>query len=266
MTADGHSGEGMETHAAEQVARRALALGVLVKRAEIEQQFQTTRHWSIFEPVRDHATQKYHMQHTQLFTWAQTEGLFPRYFSRLEQQGLESPLGQWSEMWRMTTAWRVESIGVLLWALGWLDEIPAYDNPFDQSTTLVPLDLLTPTVDFIWMATLRETHVIRSQRDRAELWNWRSRATELETMGIRPSGGVTFQSIIRYTAEKAYVAGHIPDLVDGDFPVFGRAYADLDDDQYSLLSSLAYERYRTLNWICELSNAHGNVRLDRQSG
>ncbi|MGB1288095.1 MAG: hypothetical protein ACPG7F_16275 [Aggregatilineales bacterium] len=70
-------------------------------------------------------------------------------------------------------------------------------------------------------------------------------------MGVRPKDGVSFAEIIYITARKAHENGKVPLLIHGDFPAFDKSYAHLDEYEYSIVSSIAEERYFTLNWLCE---------------
>ena len=150
----------------------------------------------------------------------------------------------------------------MLWALNRIDVIPHYGTQFEPEDILPPLDLLHPTIDFIWLADLRSEQVLSHARDQAELWNWRSRASELQRMGVRPPEGVTFREIIRFTAERAYEEGHISKPIAGDFPVFRKSYAQLNTDETNLLSGIAYERNSALSWICEITSEWEGIQID----
>jgi hypothetical protein len=242
------------------VVYRALCLGALLKRGELERlihnfhelfSYSDTETW-----IAEHAEYQ-----VGLLQWLHDEAIF-QHLSESERSLLTKPLGTWSERTLLTVEWRTEALGVMLWALGYLEDIPAYDRQFNPDAVLEPLDLLTPTIDLVWTASLRSEDDLRMRRDQAELWNWRSRATELERMGVRPPAGVTFRQIIQSTAEMAYTNGHIPTMLDGDFPAFDRAYHALDEDQYMLASAIAYERYTAFNWLCEFSNRWESLRVD----
>lgn len=243
------------------VAYRALCLGALLRRSELELNLQELHRFDTPDAVRDDVLNRQFQLNTRLGRWAQREQL-RAHFTRTERLWMDAPLGTWSERTLVTVTWQVESLGMLLWALNWLDDIPAYDEQFDPEPVLAPLEILTPAIDFIWCAQLRPRDELDSLRDQAELWNWRSRATELERMGVRPPEGFTFQEIIRETAERAYHNGHIAHIIAGDFPVYGKAYADLSDDEFTIASAIAYERYAAINWMCELPNTWENILAD----
>jgi len=247
------------------VAYRAFCLGALLYRGESELAVQNLDPFfffeDAFEDAKEEALQKQRHLNKALLRWLSEEKL-TGHLSEAEQHLLNKPLGTWTERTLISVGWRVESLGVMLWALHRMDTMPAYDAQFKLDEVLLPLDILNPTIDFIWCATLRPAEELVMMRDQAELWNWRSRATELQRMGVRPPEGVTFREIIRVTAERAYTNGHIPSPVDGDFRAFNKAYAQLNEDEYALASAVAYERYGSLSWMCELSSEWENIRVD----
>jgi hypothetical protein len=251
-----------QTQPARAVAYRALCLGALLQRASDEVIIQNLDGIFPFDQVLDQVTETHQHHQLKLQDWLENEGIAP-YLSSAERHLLRKAPGAWSERTLINVNWRIESLGVMLWALRRLDTIPSCDTRFELDDVLQPLDMFSPTIDFIWCATLRPEADLFALRDRAELWNWRSRATELARMGVRPPEGVTFREIIRFTAERAYRDGKLDYLIDGDFPAFGKPYAHLTDDEYTLISALAYERYSACNWLCELSSDWETIPIDR---
>jgi len=244
------------------VAYRALSLGALLKRGELEITLQNLVDYSFETNLSTDLIASHQDSYTKLIEWVEDEKLGDK-LTQTESYLIEKPLQSWSERVIINTSWRVESLGIMLWALNMIDEIPDFDTQFVPHDVLTPLDILTPTIDFIWMADLRFAKVLKEARDQAELWHWRSRARELEQLGVRPPAGVSFAEIIRMTAMRGYEEGKLPHPFEGDFPVFGTSYARIDAEQYSLLSSIAYERYFALNWLCELSSEWQSIPVDR---
>ncbi|MBN1318702.1 MAG: DUF4272 domain-containing protein [Anaerolineales bacterium] len=161
----------------------------------------------------------------------------------------------------LNAMWSMESAVALMWALGMIDEFP----PFDEQTKT---DLLqqVPYLDlgaFFNAATLLPGEQIEHQRDLAELWHWRSRTRELiernETLP-KDSGYSSFDQIVRDVARQAFKQGDFVEIFDDDFPVRGKAYRDLSDEEWSEVRSIAVERHKALNWLCGV--AEGN-RWDR---
>ncbi len=243
------------------VAYRALCLGALLKRAELELSIQELDDRLVFDEVRQHFIRKQEKHNQKLNQWLIDENI-AGHLSDNERHLFAKPLGKWSERTFITVGWRTESLGIMLWALNRLDFIPDYDSQFDPAAILAPLDIFQATIDFIWMADLRSDYELAEERDRAELWNWRSRARELKRMGVRPPEGVSFKEIIRFTTERAYKNGHINLPIGHDFPVFNKPYAKLTIDEYALLSAIAYERNSALSWICEITSDWESIPID----
>jgi len=251
----------MRTQDARAVAFRTLCLGALLKRGEYEIILQNSHDDDLTPAMRQRLHATCNRDVMRLQTWLRDEKLLP-HLTETERILLEKPLGTWSDRLIITASWRVESLGVMLWALHALDYIPAYDTQFDPATVLAPLEVLTPTIDFIWCARLRSPDELAAERDAAEMWNWRSRALELQRMGVKPPAGVTFREIVRLTALKAYRQGNLNRVADGDFAVFGKPYYLINEDEFALASAIAYERYFALNWLCELSHEWENIPVD----
>lgn len=243
------------------VAYRALCLGALLKRGELERVIQEVDQWSVFDEVREQYLKKQYQLAEQIRQWLSDECI-QSHLSETEQHLIARPLGTWSERTLVTVGWRTEALGTMLWALGRLETIPAYDTQFETSDILAPLDILNPTIDFIWLATLRPERDLSTAREQAELWNWRSRARELQRMGVKPPEGVSFTDIIRFTAERAQDNGFLTQTIYGDFPALNKSYAELNPDEYALLSAIAYERNSALSWVCEVTSQWESIRID----
>ena len=244
------------------VAYRAFCLAAVLTRLDIEISLQSMDEHTVPLPeaIRYSVVSQHNEMQQELWQWLTHEGITP-YLTNTERYLLRQAPGTWSDRMLVNTSWRVESLGVMLWALQIVDKMPAFDTQFELDDLLPPLDLLTPVIDFIWLADLRPAEELATMRDCADLWNWRSRAAELQRMGMRPPEGTTFAEIIYITAQQARNKG-IPPLINGDFPAFGRAYADQSEDEFSMTSGIAYERSAALNWLCELSSEWQGISVD----
>ena len=178
-----------------------------------------------------------------------TDGLWEDT-SPSEREIFEQPRSAITELQMINTSWRAEAIHCLAWALGLVDEIPDYDTLTDPEI-LMPL---IPTKDLagsIRSATLRGASEIERAREIAELWHWRSRTRQLQEDGYTPrEGQPPLDTIVRTVATRMAADGMLPTAIDGDFPVLGRAYRDLADDQRATARSIAVERHFALNWLC----------------
>ena len=196
---------------------------------------------------------------TEAHRWLRRENLADSLSAR-ERALVAKPLEEWSEQEAIDVGWGNESAGVFLWAISAVDGLPPYDTRFESLPSLVPL--LAPTADFRQAARLRPAEGIARARDLAELWNWRSRTTKLQLDGDRQAEGIDLDAVARQSATLAHAEGSIPAPIDGDFPAYGKAYRDLDDDEYANATSIAMQRHRAFNWLCGSASDWDNVPTD----
>ncbi len=227
---------------ARDITLRMLCVGALVFRRELELSSPP------FE--REHSDRLQKLR--QLHRWIDQERLQP-CLTEAERSLIYKPLGDWTPRALVKAGWRLEALGVLLWALRWIDLIPTFDTRFTFDELADALDILQPTIDLLWCAELRRPDQLTRMRDTAELWDWRCRADELITLGVKPSQGVNYRDVIRITAEQAHADGTLPTLMEGDFPAFGRAFASLNAEQHHLIRAISAERYHVMCWLMEPS-------------
>jgi hypothetical protein len=145
----------------------------------------------------------------------------------------------------------MESVLILMWALGIISETPAFD--VQASIDLlkkIPSENLS---SFFANAKLIEEKTIEQKRSLGELWHWRSRTRQLiEEKKPFPTNIPQFKSydeIVRVSAKAANEKDGLK-IIDEDFAVKGKAYRDLTDAEWSEVSSIAVERHFALNWLC----------------
>jgi len=240
------------------VANRAMCLGTLLKRYGIEQGMQSVD--DLPDEIREGWQREHEGIHQSLKRWCAEEKLTDK-FSDDERLLIDANLGDWQQLDRAMIKWRSESLGMMLWALG-VVEVPYYDTQFHIEALLEPLDLMNPTIDFMWRAELLDGKFIHKARDLAEIWHWRAQISEMQKRGDDPPEGTTFEDEIKRVANETYVAGNLPELIDDDFPVRGKAYADLEDDEFEKISAIAKERHYALNWLCKRSDDWDDVPLE----
>lgn len=169
-----------------------------------------------------------------LIEWVEEDGVEPG-LSAGERTLLESPLGEWSDAQRLAAGGRAESLGVLLWALSLVEELPPWDAPFD-AVEAVPLG--ETAEELAERSRLRAADELERARDVADLWQWRASAAAGDA------------DVVGGTARSAFDAGDIPAPIDGDFPALAKAYRDLDELEALLVRSIAAERHTALVWLC----------------
>lgn len=228
----------------ESEGRRALCLGALVMRGEFERVVQDLDSSAVREAHEDLTRE--------LERWLVGTGL-DRAQSGEERRVFAQRLGCWLRQDVVDASWRTEALGVLVWAVGRLPSLPAWDTQFDQQAVIVPLGLLGNS-PLLTESPLRPQEEIEAARDVAELWHWRARTTQLQQRpGVELPAGQTFEEIISMSARGALEAGDIAGVIDDDFPAFGKAYHALDRDEYAIATSIAQERHFALNWLCGYS-------------
>ncbi len=148
---------------------------------------------------------------------------------------------------------RIEAAVCLLWALKYLDGIPQWDADTDPKIISKIPSTHDQALLFVRNATLVKPADLDEARDASELWHWRSKTRELEKEGVTPpkkSRFKTLDELVRSTAETYHAKEMLPDLIDGDFPAFGRAYRDLTDNEWMHIRTITIERHRAFNWLC----------------
>src|SRR5262245_5674705 len=98
----------------ETVATRALVLGALCIRAFLE-------HVGRGEPAGAEA------ERIRLLQWLNSEGIADAVTPD-ETPVFETPTGDLTDEQTLQAAWRMESLAVLLWALGHRQSVPSYDE------------------------------------------------------------------------------------------------------------------------------------------
>ena len=175
--------------------------------------------------------------------------------SRKEKAYAQTPVNKLTKQQIADASWRMEAAMVLMWVLNIIEETPYYDTEAD--TDLLKKIPSTYTPEFATSAVLRSRDEISKARDVAESWHWRSRTRQLVEEGMEfptderfaAAGLHTFGDVVRLSAVEGHKIDNWPEPIDGDFPVMGKAYRDLDDDEWSTVRSITMERHFALNWL-----------------
>lgn len=181
------------------------------------------------------------------------------YLSPTERGLAATTILTMSPQQRVNATWRVEAVQVLMWAVGMIPELPPYDTK--ASHELLKQIPSQDVPKFLASTRLRKTAEIDDARSDAELWHWRSCTRQLIEEGARlPSeiqsrGFRSYDDIVRLMAQGLAKEGRIK-TIDEDFPLKGRAYREVNDQEWSEVRSLTMERHFALNWLC--GHAPGN--------
>jgi hypothetical protein len=156
------------------------------------------------------------------------------------------------ERQRIDASWLAESIMCLLWAVGRVPQIPAYDQQVDPISNKF-FQAGERAHDMIDLAVLRQQPEIDKQRDWAELWHWRCRTHKLLEEKKIPAtlpNGTTMVKLIQIAAGKAAEEGVFAEPIKNDFPAFGKPFQEISADELFQIRSIVQERHRSLNWLC----------------
>jgi hypothetical protein len=140
---------------AEAVAQRALVVGALLRRLELEERLARGK-----DPAAKEEIQR-------LLRWMDEEGLFATLgFTGLEL--FEAEPGTWSEENRQAVAWSAEELQFLLWALR-QGKLPPPEARVDATPLLERLPLLKDPQPFLSAAERRPLEEVDAQRTRWEV-------------------------------------------------------------------------------------------------
>ena len=172
--------------------------------------------------------------------------------SKSERKLFAKDLGNWSDGEIANAIWRNEAVVALAWSISIVPEMPPYDTQLD-AVTLIRIMRSQGALD---QASLRAAADLELARSTAERWHWRSRTTQIQKQPKPPQlpAGLTLDDIVRQSAQLAFDESAIPPPIDGDYPAFGKAYRDLDELEYSTITSITMERHFALNWVCGYSD------------
>lgn len=156
----------------------------------------------------------------------------------------------------ISASWRMESIGIMMWALQYIPDWPKIDEEIEPN--LIKTIELKKIKMFSKWPTIRNKEELNKKRDLIELWHWRVRTRQIIERGdpfhkdenMEKIGLTSYEDIIRYTARLVKEKGDSPEIIDDDFKFQGKAFRDLNDTEYQKATSIIMERHFALNWLC----------------
>lgn len=189
-------------------------------------------------------------------------GRFQKYLSPQEKLFSRATMDTVTDRQLIDASWRSEALVTILWALGVAEYIPPYD--VQAQPGMISSFLNAEAEEFVREARLRPFVEIDKARDIAESWHWRSRTRQLIEDGtafpddpqFRAMGFTSFDSIVRRTAGFHANDGTFNEMIDEDYPAFGKAYRDISDEEWTIVRSITMERHFALNWLCGYAPGH----------
>lgn len=218
---------------AAQIARRALLLQAVHLRGWVEDQAHERSGMPMARALD---------RVLQIKRWVLEQGLL-EVAETGDSELLASQLGRLQADQVAAAYWRMDSLGVMVWALGGFGELPPYDAPFDPAAVMAPLPRLgDPVADFVAAATRRPAEECAAALDAALLWRWRAK--------VHAPGHPAPAADLEKAARRAGALKALPLITDGDFTVMGKPYRDISPHQHRLLLNLSRERCAALSWVC----------------
>jgi hypothetical protein len=192
----------------------------------------------------------------QVVSFLKSNGLW-NLVTKEEQEFIQSIPPKIKFQQHLNAMWCLESAVVLMWALGLINDFPAFDNQSDpEILKQIPHEGIRKFIDGSKLLIDGE---IERKQSLAELWHWRSRTRQLiEEKRTLPQklGFSSFDQIIQRVANETYKQGDLSQIINNDFLAKDKPYRDLTDEEWSEVRSITMERHHALNWIC--GYAQGN--------
>lgn len=167
-----------------------------------------------------------------------------------ERLFMETSVLETTQQQQMDASWLAEAIMCLLWSLGHVNHFPKYDEA--TSPEFVKTETSVEAMALLKQASIRPLEELTSQRDLAEVWNWRCRTRRLLESNAIPEtleDGTRIANVIAQAAAAVAREHGFDSSIGDDFPAFGLPFRDLSREQFLLVSSISQERHRALNWV-----------------
>ncbi|HLL51115.1 MAG TPA: DUF4272 domain-containing protein [Thermomicrobiales bacterium] len=229
------------------VAERCIVLASLVRRLWIESSL------SVNDPG-DWSAEAFDLRE-----WLRAEGIWES-LTPAEGDFLQRPAGDLAEDEIAVIAWQAEGLATLGWALRLTTLLPP--GVLGDITAVVqavpaPWD---DTAAWTRSALLRSESEIATERDRAEIHEWRiaiEGPRRLSSKDERREYEAAIADVVREARMSRLLESDCDDFVVGD-----RLIASFNDLDLERFSSLAEERLRALNWLCGFGTSWDEVPLD----
>lgn len=136
----------------------------------------------------------------------------------------------WDPLDVVVVSWQIEACEMLLWALHKIEQPPAYVIDLNKK---LGLPTYRTARDFLKDLRLRPAEQLQQQRELARLWAWRARQRYFDPEDV---------------AKALQKAGQPP---ADDLFYEGQPLNDVHPKVRGQLESLAEERLRALDWLCD---------------
>ena len=223
------------------VVNRAISIAVLFLRAQAEAIYSSSKDEEILKIEKNFFDE--------VNEWIEDEGL-KSILSEREKLLFGKELGKWEEIEVFLSLSYLEDLGILLWALSFIDKIPSYEEGFKLVDVIDLIPVLKNIKEFEKMAKLRNYKELMREREIAELWYFRWKLGRMMKENYKLEDGKSYEEAIKILAKKAFDLGAIKEILENDFSVKGKPFSLLEGEEYVYISNIIIERYLTLNWLC----------------
>jgi hypothetical protein len=188
--------------------------------------------------------------------------MWDNFASPWEKTFLQSSGSSMDKYAHMAASWRMECAAMMMWALNIIPDWPRIDE--EISPELLKQVEIKKLAIFGKLPNLRSKKELDQKRALIEFWHWRVRTRQLIERGdefpadenMKKVGLNSYDDVVRFSAKAGKEKGDLPELIDADFVFKGKAFRDLNEEEYQKATSIIMERHFALNWIC--GKAPGN--------
>jgi hypothetical protein len=221
----------------ERVARRALALAAVSNRGLLENEAG-----QLDDPDELRAS---------LEAWIHEIGIVDELEPE-EWKVIQRKVGTLDQQAIVNATWRLEGLGVLLWALGYC-ELPPYDQLFVPAELFEAVRLYDGEAgEIVRAAQLRSEIEIDAMAEHLLMFHWRMR-----NFSLRPES-MDFVEFSRNCWIGTFDITNFR-VINRDLAIGDQAIADATSDEVGRVHSIAMERHQAINWLLGYSDIYSET-------
>lgn len=179
-----------------------------------------------------------------------------RYLTKKEIHFLNSPPETLKGHEIEFMLYHCEALGILLWALHLISDIPPYYERFNRPK--INLGKVKNPLNFISTLRRRNIYLLIKEHHISEMWFWRSKlfrmSCENDTDGIQRflevSGLNSLDNAVRKVSIELHKNGVLDDIIDEDFAVWNKPYRCLSLEEWLEVDIITSTRFFALSWLC----------------
>ncbi len=161
-----------------------------------------------------------------------------------------SPL-TWKEEECKKCFWLSERIGVLLWGINLLENVPPFDTPFDIGQINDILQKIADSKDDI-KYELRSRKELIDFFKLVDLFSWRAGMYLMKMNNILPPKPYTYESMFEMIMDKVFKEGLIKKNEYNDVIIMDKPYMKLNKSEFFLVAAITKERESAIKILLDL--------------